>query len=182
MKKTKIDILITQSLEGDSQAQMELYDRYHRAMYNTAYRIIKIAEDAEEAMQEAFITAFEKLSELKEASAFGAWLKRIVVHESIRYYHQNKKNQSIRWDEDIAPHPDAEISEETNINGENTGVDKLNEGLLKLKDNYRVILSLYYVEGYDHDEIGDIMNLSYANSRTMLSRARESLRTKCLQQ
>lgn len=156
-------------------AQMEVYNRYYKAMYNTALRIVKNSDEAEDIMQEAFLTAFSKLNSLKSKDDFGSWLKRIVVNQSITIYRKQVFHLDVE---------DEKISE--NIESGSTDDDVLTQlktrevlaAMDNIKSNYRTVLTLYYIEGYDYEEIADIMKLSYANSRTMLSRAKESLRNK----
>jgi len=93
-----IEQLLEQCIVGDQHAQMEVYNRYYKAMYNTAYRIVKDSAEAEDVMQDSFLTAFTKLSNLKEKVTFGSWLKRIVVNNSIYHYNQNSKYNDVPLD------------------------------------------------------------------------------------
>ena len=93
--KTDHNLLIEKCKQGDECALMEIYNRYYKAMYNTSIRIVKNNYEAEDIMQEAFITAFKKLDKLENTENFGAWLKRIVVNKSIEIYKKNiSKNES----------------------------------------------------------------------------------------
>ena len=93
--KTDHNLLIEKCKQGDDRALMEIYNRYYKAMYNTSIRIVKNNYEAEDIMQEAFITAFKKLDKLENTENFGAWLKRIVVNKSIEIYKKNiSKNES----------------------------------------------------------------------------------------
>ena len=79
------DVLLQACLRGDPRAQMEIYDRYYKAMYNTSLRIVKDSATAEDIMQESFLSAFTKLDTFKGEVTFGAWLRGIGVNKSI--YH-----------------------------------------------------------------------------------------------
>ena len=172
-------MLVQACLEGKRSAQMEIYDRYYRAMYNTALRIIKKTDEAEDIMQEAFLKAFTKLHTFKGEVAFGAWLKRIVVNDSIQHYRKQQKKNEVALDnlmyrvedkeEVVADHRSTELK-----------AQKVMETMARLKDNYRISLTLHLIEGYDYEEICSIMNMSYANCRTTISRAKESLRKKLM--
>ncbi|WP_425402514.1 RNA polymerase sigma factor [Gelidibacter mesophilus] len=94
-----ISILLEQCKSGNQHAQMEVYNRYFKAMYNTSLRIVKDNFSAEDIMQDSFLTAFSKLETLKDFSMFGPWLKRIVVNNSISYYHKNSKYNEVRLDD-----------------------------------------------------------------------------------
>ena len=173
-KNTEELIALCQS--GNQHAQLEIYNRYYKAMYNTAFRIVKNSFEAEDIMQEAFLSAFTKLNSLQEASTFGAWLKRIVVNKSIYHYNKNGKYQNIPVDGVLYKLEDesSSISSEETESGNKVKV--IIQAINSLKDNYRIALTLHLIEGYDYEEIGDVMKVSYANSRTTISRAKEKLR------
>ncbi|SDB41994.1 RNA polymerase sigma-70 factor, ECF subfamily [Flavobacteriaceae bacterium MAR_2010_188] len=160
---------------GNQQAQMEIYNRYYKAMYNTSLRIVRDSFEAEDIMQESFLTAFSKLSTLNEKATFGAWLKRIVINNSIQYYKKNKAKKEESLDNKIYKLKIAdEVYEESNHT--NQKAKMVLECMKDLKSNYRTGLTLHLIEGYDYEEICEIMEISYANCRTMISRAKESLR------
>lgn len=174
-----IEQLLQLCKSNDQRAQMEVYNRYYKAMFNTAYRIVKDSYKAEDIMQESFLSAFTKLDTLKEASMFGAWLKRIVVNNSIYYYKQNNKYQDVPLDNVIYKVEDEQgIADDDELT--TTKASQIIATMKTLKENYQVSLSLHLIEGYDYDEICDIMNISQANCRTMISRAKDSLRQKLL--
>jgi len=157
-------------------AQVEIYNRYYGAMYNTAFRIVKDSFNAEDIMQDAFLLAFTKLDTLKDSKTFGAWLKRIVVNKSIYHFNKNKKEHTTPIDTVLY-----KIAEEDGIASDDCvtlQAQQVIKVMNTLKDNYRISLSLHLIEGYDYEEISDIMNITYANCRTTISRAKESLRTK----
>lgn len=158
---------------------MEVYNRYYKAMYNTSYRIVKDSYKAEDIMQESFLSAFTKLDSLKEVSMFGSWLKRIVINNSIQYYNQNSKYQDVPLDDVMYKVEDEQgfVEDDELIT---TKASKIIETMKDLKENYRVGLSLHLIEGYDYDEISDILNISHGNCRTLISRAKDSLRQKLL--
>jgi len=83
--------LLERCLQNEQSAQFEIYKRYYRAMYNTSLRILKDSFEAEDVMQESFLTAFNKLGTFKGEVAFGAWLKRIVINKSITQYRKNNR-------------------------------------------------------------------------------------------
>ncbi|MDT0557652.1 RNA polymerase sigma factor [Ichthyenterobacterium sp. W332] len=168
--------LITACKLGNQRAQLEVYNRYYKAMYNTSFRIVKDSFKAEDIMQDSFLTAFTKLDSLKEIKTFGSWLKRIVINNSILDY--NKKTNNIPLDDVL--YKVQEQEDESVFKDDLTSVKakQILEGMNTLKDNYRIGLSLHFIEGYDYEEICDIMNISYANCRTMISRAKTSLRQK----
>ena len=140
-------------------------------MYNTAYRIVNDSFEAEDIMQESFLAAFTKLDSFSGNVTFGAWLKRIVVNNSLTALKKNNKFNKVPLEKvDLK-----EINEEK----ENYSMLKSRDILTKvsqLKDNYKVALTLNLIEGYDYHEIAQIMDISYENSRTTISRAKNKLR------
>ncbi|PKA99522.1 RNA polymerase sigma-70 factor (ECF subfamily) [Flavobacteriaceae bacterium MAR_2009_75] len=179
-KKEHIDALLQLCLEGKQSAQLEVYNRYYKAMYNTALRIVKKSDQAEDIMQESFLNAFMKLHMFKGEVTFGSWLKRIVVNNSIQYYRkQQKKNEVALEDVLYKVEDNDEIVTDQHVFTE-LKAQKVMETMNRLKDNYRVSLTLHLIEGYDYEEISKIMNISYLNCRTTISRAKESLRKKML--
>ena len=179
LSNQNIEQLIQQCSTGNQNAQFEIYNRYYKAMYNTSYRIVKDQFIAEDIMQDSFLTAFNKLKSLKERNTFGSWLKRIVINNSIQYYNKNSRYDEIPLDH-VMCKVDDNISIESDYEFTNLKAKQVLETMTALKDNYRVALSLHLIEGYDYEEISNILNLSYANCRTTISRAKESLRQKLI--
>ncbi len=174
-----IEILLEQCKSGNQRAQMEVYNRYYKAMYNTSFRIVKDSFKAEDVMQESFLKAFTKLDTLKDMAMFGPWLKRIVINNSIYDYHKNEKNKEVALNDVIYKVEDEQGIEE-DYEWNHLKVAQIMQCMKSLKDNYRIGLTLFLIEGYDYEEICDIMNISYANCRTMISRAKDSLRQKLM--
>ena len=140
-------------------------------MYNTSLRILKDSFEAEDVMQESFLVAFTKLGTFKGEVAFGAWLKRIVINRSLTQLKKNNKFDEVKLD--VIPEKVEEIQDAdyTLIKAK-----EISEAINQLKENYRVALTLNLIEGYDYEEIADIMNITYQNSRTTISRAKNKLR------
>ena len=146
-------------------------------MFNVAYRIVKDRFEAEDIMQDSFLSAFTKLDAIKDTMTFGAWLKRIVINNSIYHFNKNSKYQDVPLDDVLYKMEDNDgISSDYTFT--NLKAQQVLETMKLLKDNYRIALTLHLIEGYDYEEISGIMNLSYANCRTTVSRAKESLRKK----
>ncbi|WP_323789736.1 RNA polymerase sigma factor [Psychroserpens sp.] len=172
-----IEQLLQLCKSGDQHAQMEVYNRYYKAMYNTAIRIVKDSFEAEDIMQDSFLTAFTKLDNLKEIKTFGSWLKRIVINNSIYHYKKNTKYNDVSIDDVLYKVEDhsgiVENDEFTSLKA-----NQILDTMKSLKDNYRMGLTLHLIEGYDYEEICEIMDITNANCRTLISRAKESLRKK----
>lgn len=157
---------------NDRKAQFQVYKLYYKAMFNTAIRIVNDTTQAEDIMQEAFLEAFRQIGTYRWESSFGTWLKRIVINKSI---------DEIRRAKDIISIDDAELEipdqndDENYIQVLSTRVEEIRKAIHALSDSYRIILSLYLLEGYDHEEISQILDISYNLSRTRYSRARKKL-------
>lgn len=178
---TDISVLVSLCKKENQLAQLEVYNRYHKAMYNVAVRIVKNTAEAEDVMQESFIAAFDKIDSFKGTATFGAWLKRIVVNNSISQYKKSSRFVSVDDYEGMTIEDEAEEMSSDGISEadlQSVEASQLMRGLDRLNDKYRQVISLHYLEGYDYEEIGDIMNVTYGNARTLVSRAKDSLRTK----
>jgi RNA polymerase sigma-70 factor (ECF subfamily) len=163
--------LILQCKAGDREAHYRLYKLYSKSMFNVCFRIVGREEDAEDAVQEGFISAFRNLDSYRGDATFGAWLKRIVVNKAInilkkRRFEMMPENEL--WDvaEGEAP---AEYKEELTV-------ERVKEAIQQLPDGYRSVLSLYLLEGYDHQEIAEIMNITESTSKSQLNRAKNKLK------
>jgi len=178
LTKQNIESLLALCQDGNQLAQLEVYNRYQKAMYNTALRIVKDTAEAEDVMQESFITAFSKLHNFKGEATFGSWLKRIVINNSIVQYRKSLRFVQVSEEniaEEAEEDPDPSNDEYSQIQ-----TNQLMDCMNSLNDSYKNILSLHFIEGYDYQEICEILEISYANCRTLISRAKESLRKKLL--
>jgi len=160
--------LIKECRNGSSKAQFKLYNQYSKAMFNLAYRILNNREDAEDILQETFVECFRNLSSFRFESTFGAWLKKILVNKCINQLKKKKVDLTLC---EILP---TDIHEEENEIYYDTG--KIFKGIELLPDGYRIILTLYLLEGYDHIEISQILGISESTSKSQYSRAKEKLR------
>jgi RNA polymerase sigma factor (sigma-70 family) len=158
---------------GDQRAQFQIYKLYYKAMYNTSLRILNDTMEAEDIMQESFLSAFEKIETYSGTVSFGAWLKKIVINRSLDALSKRKAIfEDIDYHIGIKDDSGEDIlnKEELDIK-----VEEVKEVIKRLPDGYRIILSLYLLEGYDHDEIGEILSISSSTSRSQLSRAKQKL-------
>mgnify|MGYP003563070838 CR=1 FL=1 len=169
-----INELVESCRNGDQQAQMEVYKRYYKAMYNTSLRIVKDDFEAEDIMQDSFLLAFTKLDKLKSNELFGAWLKRIVVNNSIGHYHKNQKMNTTGIDDVLYKLEDKTENQSDFVS--KVSVDQVKQAINGLKQSYAVGLTLHLIEGYDYEEIAEIMKISNGNCRTLISRAKAQLR------
>ena len=152
----QVDI-IEQCKQNNRKAQLQLYNQYCDGMYIVAKRFLKDAHDAEDVVQEAFIKAFTKLHQYKAEVTFGAWLKRIVVNKSIDFL-KSKKQRLVDLEEVHLKVIDTSNDDKWLVDDTITLVDVKN-AIENLPDKYQYVLMLYLIEGYDHQEISEILNI-----------------------
>jgi RNA polymerase sigma-70 factor (ECF subfamily) len=165
--------LIERCLTNDSKAQYQLYRQYADAMYNVCMRMVKDADEAKDVLQEAFVEAFTKLYSFRFEASFGSWLKRIVINKCINLL-QKKKLLTISVEDSKTARRIVDTHEEDN--GIEYEVKLVQKALTQLPEGCRVVLNLYLFEGYDHAEIGEILNVTASTSKAQYSKARKRLR------
>jgi len=179
LRKHDLDIhraLIEKCRAGDARSQYRLYKLYSKAMYNIATRLLANRMDAEDVLQEAFVAAFKKLDSFREDSSFGAWLKRIVINHCINFMKAQKHifddldNQSIAvadgaWTDVHADHD----------------LEAIHEAIKLLPDGARAVFNLFLLEGYRHQEIAQLLNISESTSKSQYQRAKFLLKEKLVQ-
>ncbi len=166
------DELVERCKRGDSQAYSDLYRKYAKAMYNTSLRIVNHTGDAEDVLQDAFTDAFRSLEEFHYKSTFGAWLKRIVINKSINQLRRRKMSLI-----DIETANVGHLQEDDNIDEQDIEhkVEDIKKAVALLPNGYRTVLTLYLFEGYDQEEIAEILQVSHATVRTQYMRAKQKL-------
>lgn len=164
--------LVVECKQGSKKACYELYRLYSKAMLNIAYRIVGNIGEAEDVLQEAFLHAFNKVQDFRQETTFGLWLKQIVVSRSINLLRKRKLEWTELEDEKMMNIPEEEIEDDDD---KNYKVAAVKEAMKELPEGYRVVISLYLLEGYDHEEIGQILNITENTSRTQFLRAKRKL-------
>lgn len=158
--------------KGDRQAQFELYKMYGKGMYNICLRMLGNAEDAEDVLQLAFVDVFRRLNQFRQESTIGAWIKRIVVN---RCLDQLRKRKVVieSFDDQVHDLPQTYSTTSSELS---YSVDDIQRAVYDLPDGYRVVLTLYLFEGYDHEEISEILDISVSTSKSQYHRAKRKLR------
>jgi RNA polymerase sigma-70 factor (ECF subfamily) len=164
--------LIERCKQGDIKAQFLLYKQYSTCMYNIAIRFLNNKMDAEDILQESFITAFNKLSDLKSDASFGTWLKRIVINNCISFLRKNKI-----YFEDVDDLPAEEIATNHTLE-KNASPALIHNAIKELPEGARTVLVLHSLEGYKHREISEMLNISESTCRTQYKRALGLLNSK----
>ena len=160
--------LVEGCLKKDRTKQKSLYYKYCDAMYTIAYRILNDHDEANDVLQEAFIQIFMKIDQFRKESSLGAWIKRIVVHTTLKHLKDKKTFESLESNID-------ELVEFIPGTIDGKVLEKL---ILSLPDGYRTIFLLIEVEGYKHREVAEMLNISEGTSKSQLFYAKKLLKEK----
>lgn len=166
----QIDV-VEQCKSNDRKAQLALYKQYCEGMHCVAMRFLKNADDAEDVLQESFIRAFQKIHQFKGEVTFGAWLKRIVINKSIDFL-KSKRQRTVELDEgymQLETEDNWTIEDHITLEEVKTAIDQLSE-------RYKYVVMMFLIEGFDHDEISQVLNISGSACRTRLLRGKAHLK------
>lgn len=166
-----LDELIQGCKRKDARAQGELYKRYSGVLFSICLRYSPNKAEAEDSLQDAFITIFNKAEQFKDKGSFEGWIKRITVNTVLQKY-RKQKVFSIVDEGQIEDSADDEVID----NG--LPLDYLLSIIQELPDRYRLVFSMYVMDGYSHKEIGELLGISDGTSKSNLARARGILKTK----
>jgi RNA polymerase sigma-70 factor (ECF subfamily) len=165
----KTDKIIKACIGRNASAQMQFYAMFCKTVYNSCYRILLQAEEAEDAMQEAFVKAFDRLETMGEAAP-EAWLRRIAVNTAID---KLKRRRPVRTGiEEFAAIADGEPYDEEEIS---LKVAEVRRAIDCLPDDCRVIISLHLLDGFDFGEVAEILHIREDAARKRFERARKRL-------
>ncbi|MDT0678179.1 RNA polymerase sigma factor [Autumnicola musiva] len=163
--------LIEACRQNDRRAQLKLYNKYSQGMYYVALRFIRDSYEAEDAMQEAFVKAFQKLHQFTGEVTFGAWLKRIVINKCLDKL-KAKKMELVAINERTM----TTVEEDDNWQiGDGIGIEEVKAVIQQLPEKYKYPLMLFLIEGYDHEEISEILDITQVASRTLVHRGKKKL-------
>lgn len=162
--------LITECKKQDLKAQGELYTLFKGTLFGVCLRYSPNYAEAEDNLQDAFLTIFKKIGQFKNKGSFEGWMKRITVNTVLQKYRKQKFFDIIR--EDQLEEPDETIENET------VPLDFLLKIIQQLPDRYRLVFSMYVMDGYQHKEIAELLGITDGTSKSNLARARIILKTK----
>lgn len=166
------DVVLVEKLRhGDRKAQAKTFEKYSAQMLGVSRRYVQQLEDAEEVLCNSFIKVFGQITQFKKEGDLGAWIRRIVVNESLNYI-RYKKNLFVELTED---HP--EFSTPNVVLQKYAAEDLLNM-INELPLGYRTVFNLFAIEGYSHSEIAEMLSISEATSKSQLRKARIRLQEK----
>jgi RNA polymerase sigma-70 factor (ECF subfamily) len=164
--------IIEKSKLGEPAAQYRLYSLYAKAMFNIAYRMMNNKEEAEDMLQESFTDAFARLDTFRYESGFGSWIKRIVINHCLNEI--KRKKAELQYFEDMSLFDDQHEEDTGYENG--LSVENVRKAMDHLPNGSKMIFSLYLLEGYDHVEISQILNISESNSKSQYMRAKQKVK------
>ncbi|EAQ39601.1 RNA polymerase sigma factor, sigma-70 family [Dokdonia sp. MED134] len=164
------DQLIKNCKKKQPKAQADLYKRYASVLFSVCLKYAPNYTEAEDILQDAFITIFDKITQYKNKGSFEGWLKRVVINTALQRYRkpgvyslvneENIKEVEVEVEEDAIP------------------LDYLLSIIQELPDRYRMVFNLYVMDGYSHREISELLTISQGTSKSNLARARIILKEK----
>lgn len=174
MYKTPLEDIIAGCKKGNPKHQEELYKRFAGKMMAVCKRYVRTDFEAEDVFQDAFLKVFMSLNSFSNAVPFEAWLRRIVVNTAINHYHKTKKERFFNStsDENL---PEIAIDDDYI---DVLSAEEISKMIQLLPDGYRLVFNLYVVEGYTHQEISEILNISPGTSKSQLFKAKQILKSK----
>lgn len=161
--------LIIQCKRQDPKAQGELYKRYNGILFAICLRYSPNYAEAEDNLQDAFLTIFKKIGQYKAKGSFEGWIKRITVNTVLQKYRKQRTFEIV---------DEAQIEDEVDVEVEEIPLQFLLKIIQELPDRYRLVFSMYVMDGYQHKEIAEMLEISDGTSKSNLARARAILKTK----
>jgi len=166
--------IVEACLLGDRNAQFKLYNLYARAMYNTCLRMVSDAETAQDVLQNAFCDVFQSLDSFRFESSVGTWIKRIVINNCLNHI---KKRKLYFQELNETAHHIIDTDETDDISFSVYNVERVRKAIDILPEGYKVVLTLYAFEGYDHEEIASILGITESTSKSQYLRAKNKLKS-----
>lgn len=165
-----IEQLIEKCQKQDIKAQEQLYKLYAAKLFSVCLKYSGSYEEAEDNLQDAFVTIFKKIAQYKNNGSFEGWLKRITINTALQKYRKQKVFEIVK--EEHLENPEVEIDDE------NISIDFLLKIIQQLPNRYRLVFNLYALDGYSHKEIAEFLNITQGTSKSNLARARGILKEK----
>ncbi|MEJ5993901.1 sigma-70 family RNA polymerase sigma factor [Pedobacter sp. Du54] len=174
-----MQIVLTEILEeckkGNNKAQRSLFDLYYTTMLNVCIRYVKAQTEAEDLLSQGFTKVFKNMGSFhyEHEPGFRGWIKKIMVNECLMFL--RKKNNFY-----LVPLTEADELTVEDVQLEHIDAHYIYQCIAELPVGYRTVLNLYIIEGYSHAEIGVLLNIKEATSRSQLNKAKEALKHKLL--
>ena len=165
-----LEQLIDNCKKNDTKAQSQLYKLFSSKLFSLCLKYSRNYAEAEDNLQDSFVTVFNKISQYNNKGSFEGWMKRIAINTALQRY-RTKGVFSIINEENIE---DVVVE----IEEDNLSIDYLLSIIQELPDRYRLVFNLYVLDGYSHKEIADMLKITTGTSKSNLARARLILKEK----
>jgi RNA polymerase sigma-70 factor (ECF subfamily) len=165
-----LDQLIQQCKKNDASAQSQIYKLYASKLFSLCLKYSNSYVDAEDTLQDAFITIFKKIEQYGHQGSFEGWIKRITINTALQKYRKEGVFDLVNENqiEDVT----------VEIDDDDIAIDFLLKIIQELPDRYRLVFNLYALDGYSHNEIAEMLNINVGTSKSNLARARMILKEK----
>ena len=165
-----LELLIEQCKKNDAKAQSQIYKLYASKLFSLSLKYSRNHAEAEDNLQDAFVTIFEKIAQYKSKGSFEGWMKRIAVNTALQCYRSVGVFDIVNEDqiEDVS----------IEMDNDDIGVDYLLQIIQELPDRYRLVFNLYVLDDYSHKEIAEMVHITIGTSKSNLARARLILKEK----
>jgi|TARA_R110002020_G_scaffold465756_1_gene687517 RNA polymerase sigma factor (sigma-70 family) len=165
-----LEQLIHKCKSNDTKAQSELYQLFSSKLFSVSLKYSNSYAEAEDNLQDAFITIFAKIKQYKNKGSFEGWLKRITINTIMQRYRSQKVFEIVN--------EEAIVDENIDIDDDDVGLDFLLQCIQELPDRYRLVFNLYVLDGYSHKEIAEMLAITTGTTKSNLARARQLLKEK----
>ncbi len=155
---------------NDVGAQERLYRMFSAKLFGVCLKYSRSHAEAEDHLQDGFMIIYQKISQYTNSGSFEGWAKRIMVNNVLQQYRTNKRLEVVT--DEYPDQPEVEIDDE------NVSLDFLLKIIQELPERYRLVFNLYVIDGYNHQEIADMIGISLGTSKSNLSRAKAILKEK----
>lgn len=173
MKDKKLERIIKDSIKGKSKAQESLYVEYAPKMMGVCLRYAKSYDEAEDILHDGFIKIFHSLKSFRFEGSFEGWMRRVVVNTALERFRNKAQLHPVEEFD--------EVEEEDDLDVKDASLEVLLKMIQDLPERYRMVFSLYVLDGYPHNEIAEIMQITVGTSKSNLARARGILKGKLLE-
>ncbi|RAJ17950.1 RNA polymerase sigma factor [Olleya aquimaris] len=168
-----LDQLIHKCKSNDTKAQSELYQLFSSKLFSVSLKYSSSYAEAEDNLQDAFITIFNKIKQYNNKGSFEGWLKRITINTVLQRYRTQKVFDIVN--------EEAIVDENVDIEEDDVSIDFLLKCIQELPDRYRLVFNLYVLDGYSHNEIADMLAITSGTTKSNLARARQILKDKIIE-
>ena len=170
MYHVSLDRLIQNCKRNDTKAQSELYQLFSSKLFSLCLKYSRNYAEAEDNLQDAFVTIFKKISQYNNKGSFEGWLKRVTINTALQSYRNKGVFEIVNEDliEDVV----------LEIDDDDITIEYLLKIIQELPDRYRLVFNLYVLDGYSHKDIASLLKITTGTSKSNLARARQVLKDK----